>query len=73
MMKNIAHWLAVTAAALAFTAHAADGFNPDDWKHKQKTLIDTTADGVELKQGAAQLPLALRLHTGNFPFAEAKP
>lgn len=61
------------ASLFALNAHAADGFNPDDWKHKQKTVIDTTAEGVELKQGAAQLPLALRLHTGNFAFAEAKP
>jgi biopolymer transport protein ExbB len=61
------------ASLLALSTHAADGFNADDWKHKQKTLIDTTAEGVELKQGASQLPLALRLHTGNFPFGEAKP
>src|SRR5512145_806751 len=73
MMRNIANWMVVSASLLALTAHAADGFNPDDWQYKQKTVINTTADGVELKQGAAQLPLALRLHTGNFAFAEAKP
>ena len=71
-MKNFANWIVVTASLLALTAHAADGFNPDDWKFKQKTVINTTAEGVELKQGATQLPLALRLHTGNFAFAEAK-
>lgn len=73
MMKNLAYGMALAAGLLAFGVHAAEGFNPDDWKHKQKTVIDTTAEGVELKQGAAQLPLALRLHTGNFAFAEAKP
>ncbi|UCV09794.1 DUF2341 domain-containing protein [Dechloromonas denitrificans] len=73
MMRNIANWMVVSASLLALTAHAADGFNPDDWQYKQKTVINTTAEGVELKQGAAQLPLALRLHTGNFAFAEAKP
>lgn len=72
-MRNLAHRMLALASLLALAAHAADGFNADDWKHKQKTLIDTTAEGVELKQGASQLPLALRLHTGNFPFAEAKP
>lgn len=72
-MRNIAHWMLALASLLALNAHAADGFNAEDWKHRQKTLIDTTAEGVELKQGASQLPLALRLHTGNFPFAEAKP
>ena len=73
MMKKIAHWAAAAAAVIAFAAHAADGFDAGDWKHRQKMQIDTTADGVELKQGVANVPLALRLHTGNFPFAEAKP
>ena len=72
-MRNIAHWLVAMASLLALTAHAAEGFNPDDWKNKQKTVIDTTADGVELKLGATQVPLAIRLHSGNFAFAEAKP
>ncbi len=72
MMKKIAHWAAAAAAVIAFAAHAADGFDAGDWKHRQKMQIDTTADGVELKQGVANVPLALRLHTGNFPFAEAK-
>lgn len=73
MMNKTAHWVALAAAVLAFAANAADGFNTDDWKHKQKTVINTTGEGVELKQGAAQVPLALRLHTGNFAFGEAKP
>jgi biopolymer transport protein ExbB len=65
--------MVAVAALAAFAAHAADAFNPGDWKHKQKMVIDTTAEGVELKQGASQVPIALRLHTGNFAFAEAKP
>lgn len=73
MMRNFAHLILAAASLFALNAYAADGFNADDWKHKQKTLLNTTAEGVELKQGATQLPLALRLHTGNFAFAEAKP
>jgi biopolymer transport protein ExbB len=67
--------MAATALLAAMTnmAHAADAFSADDWKHHQKTVIDTSAEGVELKQGATQVPIALRLHTGNFGFAEAKP
>jgi len=44
-----------------------------DWPHKQKITVDTTASGTELKEVASQVPLAIRLHTGNFNFAEAKP
>ena len=72
-MRNFAHLMMAAASLFALNANAADGFNADDWKHKQKTLLNTTAEGVELKQGVTQLPLALRLHTGNFAFAEAKP
>ena len=56
-MRNLAHWMLALASLLALNADAADGFNAEDWKHRQKTLIDTTAEGVELKQGASQLPL----------------
>ena len=62
MMRNLAHRMLALASLLALSADAADGFNAEAWKHKQKTLIDTTAEGVELKQGASQLPLARRLH-----------
>ena len=71
-MKHLAHWMIGAAGLLAVAAHAADGFNPDDWQHHQKTVLDTTAEGVEIGQPVTQFPLALRLHTGNFAFTEAK-
>lgn len=43
-----------------------------DWAHQQKITIDTTAKGADLKQGASQVPVAVRLHTGNFAFADVK-
>lgn len=45
----------------------------EDWSHKKKLSFDTTANGSELKSDVAQLPLLLRLHSGNFTFSEAKP
>lgn len=72
-MNSFAYWMTLAASLVALNAQGADAFNPDDWKHHQKLVIDTTADGVELKQGASLVPLALRLHSGNFAFAEAKP
>jgi biopolymer transport protein ExbB len=44
-----------------------------DWAHRTKITIDNTASGADLKQSVAQFPLALRLHSGNFTFADAKP
>jgi biopolymer transport protein ExbB len=45
----------------------------EDWAHKKKWDLNTTASGTELKEEVAQFPLLIRLHSGNFPFAEAKP
>lgn len=52
---------------IALPAHASD------WAHKQKVTLDTTATGADLKQEVVQVPIALRLHSGNFTFADAKP
>ncbi|WP_228384534.1 DUF2341 domain-containing protein [Rhodocyclus gracilis] len=74
-MNKLTHWMAAVLALsslAALAAHAAETFAPDDWKHRQTISIDTSADGVELKQGASLVPLALRLHSGNFAFAEAR-
>ena len=52
---------------ISLLAHAAD------WEHKQKITLDNTATGAGLEQGVTQFPLAVRLHSGNFTFTEAKP
>ncbi len=45
----------------------------DSWAHKKKLSFDTTATGVELPGEVTQLPLLIRLHSGNFSFADARP
>lgn len=45
----------------------------DDWSHRKKLGFDTTASGTAIKEDVAQLPLLVRLHSGNFTFSEAKP
>lgn len=69
-MKLASYCLATCLALTGLVAHAE---NLSDWGQKKKIVIDTTAEsGLELKDGTAQLPVALRLHTGNFDFAAAK-
>ena len=64
----------ILALALSFAATASHAENLSDWAEKRRIAIDTTAEsGLELKEGAAQLPIAVRLHTGNFDFTIAKP
>lgn len=58
-------WI-LASAALPQWAHA------DDWEHKKKLGFNTTADGTEIKEDIVQLPVLVRLHSGNFTFSEAK-
>jgi biopolymer transport protein ExbB len=44
-----------------------------EWKQREKVELNTSAQGVEIKQALTAVPLAVRLHTGNFSFAAAKP
>lgn len=60
--------LMAIAATLPLLAQAGS-----DWAHSRKLLIDTTAVGANVDQAVAQLPVLVRLHTGNFAFSEAKP
>lgn len=62
--------LAGTAVLMLVLSQAA---HSDDWAHKRKLGFDTTASGAEIKEEVAQLPLLVRLHSGNFTFSEAKP
>lgn len=44
-----------------------------DWKHREKVQLDTSASGADTKESLSGVAVALRLHTGNFVFADAKP
>ena len=56
-----------------FLSLAAVAAQAADWAHKQKITLDATAAAGNLAQGATSVPIAVRLHSGNFTFADAKP
>ena len=68
MLKRICAALTVLVLSLPLIAQAGDS-----WAHKKKLSFDTTASGVELSGEVTQLPMLIRLHSGNFTFADAKP
>lgn len=62
------------AAALALLTLALPlGAAAADFAHKKKLGFDTTASGAEIKEEVTQLPMLVRLHSGNFTFSQAKP
>jgi biopolymer transport protein ExbB len=66
--------LALRAAlALAFCLALPFAHAEGDFKHGKKLVFDTTQSGNKLDAAVSQLPLLVRLHSGNFTFSEAKP
>lgn len=65
--------MALTAALFCLLALPLSGQAGEDWAGKKKLSFDSTASGVEIKQEVLQLPVLVRLHSGNFTFSEAKP
>ncbi|MEC5386788.1 DUF2341 domain-containing protein [Uliginosibacterium sp. H3] len=68
-MRRLAKLLLSSALCLPLLAHA--WWSPE-WTQRAKIVVNTTAAGVETKQAVNNLPLAVRLHSGNFDFASAK-
>ncbi len=44
----------------------------DDWGTRKPITLDTSATGAEIKEGLVNVPVLVRLHTGNFDFLNAK-
>ena len=62
----------VPLLALALGVVPAAAWWDGKWKYRKKIVLDTTAQGADVKETAADFPILLRLHSGNFNFANAK-
>ncbi len=67
------HAFSAAVVALACSLGMASAHAGDDFKHGKKLMFDTTQSGNKLDAPVSQLPLLVRLHSGNFTFSEAKP
>jgi len=61
--------LALLCLLGASAVHAA--WNAD-WPKRVKLALDTSGSGVALAAGVDSVPVLVRLHTGNFPFGDAR-
>lgn len=57
---------------MAFTPTAANAWWQKDWPYRQQITIDTTPKGANIAQGAGRVAVLVRLHSGNFRFADAQ-
>jgi biopolymer transport protein ExbB len=44
-----------------------------DWKYRKKILVNTSPTGADLKDSVGTAVVAVRLHSGNFLFTDARP
>ena len=44
----------------------------DQWQYRKKIAFDTTANGADIKQNLDEIPVLVRLHSGNFNFTNAR-
>jgi len=65
--------LLILLTFLAAGSFSAEAWWDSKWKYRKKITLDTTAMGADIKEALADFPVLLRLHSGNFTFANAKP
>jgi biopolymer transport protein ExbB len=54
-----------------FTCTAEAWWN-DKWQYRKRISFDTTATGADIKENLSEIPILLRLHTGNLNFPNVR-
>jgi biopolymer transport protein ExbB len=50
----------------------AEAWWNDKWQYRKKILFGTSPSGADIKENLSEVPVLLRLHTGNFSFSNAR-
>ncbi len=65
-------WLPLLAALyLSLCPALSHAWWNDDWTSRRKITLDTSDKGAAVAGAVSNVPVLVRLHTGNFPFSEA--
>jgi biopolymer transport protein ExbB len=67
-MKRLLSLLLLCVALAPAVSHA---WWNKDWTARRKITLDTSASGIAIQGTVSNVPVLIRLSTGNFPFAEA--
>ena len=66
------HWLSLLAALyLSLCPALSHAWWNQDWTSRKKITLDTSDKGAAIGGAVSNVPVLVRLHTGNFPFPEA--
>lgn len=72
--RGVALWLSalVVSFSLLLGATSADAWWDGKWEKRRKVSFDTTDKGAAIADNLAEIPVLVRLHSGNFAFEAAK-
>lgn len=72
--RGVALWLSalVVSFSLLLGATSADAWWDGKWEKRRKVSFDTTDKGAAIADNLAEIPVLVRLHSGNFAFESAK-
>jgi biopolymer transport protein ExbB len=70
-MRKLVFALAL-AGGLALAPLQANAWWNKDWTQRTRVTLNTSAQGLETKEAATAVSVAVRLHSGNFDFVSAK-
>ena len=65
-------FLRLLAFALFLSSASAHAWWNGDWSQRAKMTLDAGPTGADLKGSVSQVPVLVRLHTGNFDFTKAR-
>lgn len=70
-IKTVSGWLLLISCLLLWTTDADAWWN-EKWQYRKKITFDTSPTGADIKENLTEVPLLVRLHSGNFNFVNAK-
>jgi biopolymer transport protein ExbB len=72
LRRVLALGLLVSLFSVVAGAGSAHAWWDAKWKYRKKIVLDTTPQGGDIKEALTDYPVLVRLHSGNFTFANAK-
>ncbi len=64
--------LLLGAILLVLAPARAGAWWNNDWRYRIRISLDTTGEGADIRENLEEVPILIRLHTGNFNFGNAK-
>ena len=73
MKRNVGMvWIWLVLLLSILTAGDAAAWWNDGWQYRKRISLNTTTNGADIKENLMDVPILIRLHSGNFDFSNAQ-